>query len=646
MTNRRSKLQQRWAYALAAAALSLAPAAHAQGASSTPTSRGTTATVAYRLKTGETSAYKLKYTGQIDVDYGLLAASMSKMNGASTTGPATSRHERASHDFSATLHWRVIGETAQGWTLSARLQDVDLRVDGQSDARKEMLELPFVIRLDRSGAMTGFTFRSHYPEALAQAIRGLVEPLQVVIGEESSGAWVSHEETNELAFDARYERTAIDTAAGVVRLSKSKTRTAPNASQRGTLSLIGQADTRVKQSDTTIDFSLTGRGVERLETTERIVTMAGRHEISDHSGTFTAVRVSANAARLPITLADAKADLSDASFARARMYDVAPEIAPAVEGREVTAFMGDYDVALKQNTAVGHRLLKNYLRRYPERSLDVARALDGYVGATADTVVGFGFAAFASAGHVEAQRALVQVATETKWKPLAREKALIAMMELEVPETSVLTAVWNLRTNPTGTGPDAAMFQSIATNVYGALGDARKGNAGVTAEVVRTLARHLQVTSDTRQQEFALDALSNVGDFASVTPVAAPYFASTNEAVRTRAFSTFRLMQGETAFQKFADRFAAEKSPAVRFQAARTAADMTDSVARNEWARREVATTRDVETRSVLVQILGRGIATHAENDAALRNLLKNETERRVRKEIYAFISTTGKGGL
>jgi hypothetical protein len=91
------------------------------------------------------------------------------------------------------------------------------------------------------------------------------------------------------------------------------------------------------------------------------------------------------------------------------------------------------------------------------------------------------------------------------------------------------------------------MFQSVATNVYGALGDARKGNKAVTDEVLRTLARHLGGTSDTRQQEFGLDALSNVGDEARVVPLAAPYFKSPNADVRTRAFATFRLMTGDAA---------------------------------------------------------------------------------------------------
>ena len=245
---------------------------------------------------------------------------------------------------------------------------------------------------------------------------------------------------------------------------------------------------------------------------------------------------------------------------------------------------------------------------------------------------------------MEAQRAIVASLDGARVKPRTQEKALTAMMELKFPEPFAVQAVWQLRSSMPAVSPEAEVLQSMATNVFGALGDAAKGNPEVTREVVRTLGAHLAGSRDLRQQQQALDALSNVGDLARVLPVVEPYFQASDEGIRAKAFETFRRMGGDEAFSAFASRFAAERSPLVRAEAVRTALFMPQSPARSAWARELVRSggVRDPDTLSRLVTILGREVKEQPENESLLRELLKTERDRMVRKTIYGFVAPVG----
>ena len=640
----RPKKVNRWLAWLAFAALSSAGVAPAQATTNNKPGAGRPAyasKASLRLVVGDTGIYRLSYTGTIDVDFGLIAGSIAKgMGGTDSSG---SRREVTQHQRTASLHWRVVAEDAAGWLLAARLQDVDFRMGGSADLRRAQLEQPFSLRMDRNGRMHDFTFRKGYSKTLASAVRGMVEPLQVVVADDGRGLWMAQEETGEATFETRYQRDAVDTTSGVMKLSRSVKSAAPSAAYARTLAPLGRIDLTVAEAQTRIDLALSGKGVKRLETRQTVSARSPKGFLSSHVDHYVAERVTGTVATLPASRAATTVVLDEPVMDDA--YAVDPDAAPAVTGRDVAGIMRDFAVSLGKNMAAGHRLLTNYVRQYPERAPEIARELNVYGGSDADKFVGFGFAAMAAAGHAEAQKVLVSVASESGWRRLSREKAVIAMMDLKHPQTETLAALWKVRSSPPGEGPDPAMMQSMATNAYGALGDIRKGNKAVTATVLRTLGEHLKGSGNLRQKAFALDALSNVGDPAGVLPLVEPYFTSPHEDLRGRAFSTFRLMTGEPAFQAFATRYAAERSAAVRREAVRTVEQMSYSAARNDWARKEVATTQDKESLQILVKVLGERIEAHPENATLLRSLLNRQTDRRVRRAIYAFVSPTREGG-
>lgn len=598
------------------------------------------------LAVGDTRVYRISSKGSVDVDYGVIAAALTAgLSSASAVSTAASRMVTAQYDLGASLHWRVVAQDAKGYTLAARLQGAVAKIDDTVDPRRALLEAPFVMRLSPDGALQSLTFARGLPLDLQATIRGLVEPLQVVYPAAPSASWESYESGAGGAYDAAYRLGGAALPNGKLSLTKTKTRiyAAPLADLH---QLPAGGSTGIGKADATLALDPAHGTIEHIDAIEDTWTEAGDTFISAHTGRYTAERINAPVATLAGTAAEAAQALENDSIARGRLYAVDARIAPRVQGLKLAGMLAAFDAELTKNQASAHLLLKSFLRLSPSESLPLARALDARQTATDDPAVVIGFAALAAAGHHEAQQALVEVLNGASWSARSKERALISMMDLELPEPAVLSAVWSYRNAVGAKDAGASVMQSIATNVYGALGDVAHGDATTTDTVVSVLASHLRSARDARQRVLALDALTNVGDFARVAPLAAPYFASAEPSVRVAAFVTFRRMSGEAAFEQFASRFAAEGDLKVQQEAARVAREMPESAARNAWAQGMAIQASDREVLMAVVQILGRSLSTYPENEATLRGLLETNHDRQVRRDVYAFVAPVQDGGV
>jgi HEAT repeat protein len=595
--------------------------------------------LSWQPQRGSEHAYHLQYRGTAKVDYSLVASAMTRSLGTAkvNTAPEVSRVDDLGYDIDAILHTKVISVDAGGWAISARLHDVRYLVDGQPDARVELFQTPFIAHFDSAGHMTSVEFMRKYPEALKRALSRLIEPLQVVFGAPGEAKWATREQGADTTYAATYD--VSNQADGIATLTKTKTSISHSALDTTELTLPGVKDARIGHSSTTIAFNLKTHSPSSIESSESTSLHLGGRVFTAESHTFTATEVAApTSAPLAMTLPAARAQLADPAFARARMYDVDLRTQSLVDGLSLPAATKAFKVNVASNMGMGTRVLQAWTRLNPGQSLLVAKTIDALNPREDERAFGFGWAALASAGHREAQAALVQVATGIgSWKAESREQALVAMMSLDLPEPTTETAVWALRQSLASAQVGSNL--SLATNVYGSLGDVSKGSPALTATVVHNLTGVLS-SGDESQQVLALDALSNVGEEASVAPLAAPFLASKNERVRIAAFSAYRRM-GPSILPAFADAFAKETSAEVRLAAARTAGQMADSEELSAWARTRVSVEPDVAVQRELVHVLGHGIAQHSSNADTLRALLTTTTERRVRRDIFTYVAPT-----
>lgn len=593
----------------------------------------------WQEKVGAEHAWRLAYRGTAEVDYRLVAAAMTKSLGtAQVADRELSSAQTVTYAVDAVLHTRVVAADAKGWIVSARLSEVRFLVDGQADGRRELFEAPFVVHFDATGRLGAIDFMNKYPRELERAVTRLIEPLQVVFTAPGATRWTSAERGADTSYTAAYEFTGL--SAGQATLLKKKTAITQSALDQTEFAMPGDKQARIAQSQAKITFDVERREVLRIDSTEQTSLEIGGARFTSDSHTYQATAVTPPSAKLALTLAAAQATLADPNFARARLYDVDLHTRPLVEGLDQKAALSAYRRDVAGNLGLGVRELQAWLRLNPARAAQVAREIDALDPVTDERAFAFGWAALAAAGHPEAQAALLQVVTGTGWKAQSQEQALIALMSLEQPEPSVLAAVWNLRRGLASQADASTGAKlSIATNVYGALGDASKGNPALTAEVLRNLGG-LLASGDARQQVLALDALSNVGDEARVPSLATPYLTSKNERVRAAAFSAWRKLSA-ASLPTFTAAFAAEPSIDVRLVAVRTAAQMPDSEALAQWARAAVVAETHPAVKSELVHLLGGGLAQHAANADVLRALLKTTSERRVRRDIYVYVAPT-----
>ncbi|MSP26715.1 MAG: hypothetical protein EXR75_16555, partial [Myxococcales bacterium] len=436
------------------------------------------ASFAPAAKVGDERVYKLNYRGTAEVDLRLLAGAMAKMMGTGDTaanahaggsnGAATGAlsaasltpqltHQRVGHDLSATLHSRVVAVDETGYITAARLQQVAYVVDGATDSRRELLETPFLMTFERTGALRKAEFPKQFPDVLRRSILGLVEPLQVVTGEPGQKSWLTKEREGESVFRTRYEVGA--THDGIAELKKTRVDLLSNELTAMKAALPSASHTRIEKSATTIAWSVGERALERMTATERMSTLIGKAPFSTRDGVFTAERVTAPLAALGTTLAEATTALHDPKFARARMYEVDKRYAGKIAGLDARTAVTAFRAATAKMPIEGHGLIKNYARLKPTACVEISRELDTIA---TDEHVGFGWSALAAAGHIEAQTVLASVIADASFKPDSREKALIAVMDVEMPEPFLLDAVWKIRGALTKTTGLSSMAVSIA----------------------------------------------------------------------------------------------------------------------------------------------------------------------------------------
>lgn len=576
---------------------------------------------------GRALSWRVQAKGHTEVDYSMLARTLLDglgQNQARTTHDVAAGRQRSTYEIGATLHLSAVSIIPGGAVYVGRLTDIDARFDGASDRRTTELGAPFMVQVDDQRGVRAFRFPRQYPESLARTVRSLVTPLIVALPSAGGEQWVTDEATENGLYEVRHA------LVGAHRIERTRrpVRT-PSAIE-------------VHQGQTVSELRLDGHGlVSTVSMKEDLTTQRDQMFVGRHVGAMSAERVSANA-DLPKTFAAAESALADDTFARARLYEVEPHFAPRVEGRTPGQMVAEFTKLVGPNAAQAHAILMNHVRRFPNAAAEILKTLAARPTESDDPAVVVGFAAVAAAGHVEAQRALVDALKSGDAR--TRERALISIMDLEIPEGFVLDAVWQTRMDFVAAGPRMLLSQSVATNVFGALGDVRRGNAETTERVVATL-RPLLASPDKAQRIMALDALANVGDYATLAPLAAPHFAANDPSERVAAFVTFRRMQGDAAFEAFASRFAAEKDAGVLREAALIARDMESTTARANWAVNQLSRISDSDVLIPIVRLVGDDLATRPANEQALRHMLATQKDRKVRREIYAFVSPSPKGG-
>ncbi|MBM4279190.1 MAG: hypothetical protein FJ137_00015 [Deltaproteobacteria bacterium] len=594
----------------------------------------------FQPSVGQERAWDVTSTGVATIDLQRLAAQVSPSGSGAPRAAGTKSHQ---FTVSARVGARVVGRVDGRWIVAMKLENTSYVVDGQRDARSSALEVPFVVRVSDRGEFVAFDFPLHYPTEGQVAIRSLVEPLQVVFGDVTEdGAWTVGERSSAGSSTVRYAVTGAD--ASGIRLSRTVT-----AAKRALLGATaddqrGQFRTTVDASSGEVLWAADGSGLESLSIVEKTTSVSGGARVASTDLTLSARRAAANVAGLPRTLEAAQASLRDMKLARASFYKVPGALLEHVQGIDwptARAYYFDKVGTARSETVL---LMQMWLRLNPQHADRFVDALNeaslGERTPALEDVVGYGFAALGSAGHTEAQRAIVKALGNDAYTDLTRQKALDGLLSVEMPETFVPAAVWQYREEVRLRDGTALELLSIATNVYGQMGNATLGVKENTDVVVRTLGQLLQ-SRDAYEQRRGLVALGNVASADTTLPLVERFFDHGNEMLRTRAYDVFMRSAKPAHFAEFTRRFERERSTFVRREAFVVAMSMADSSARTAWALEQARSSSDTVIQQRAAAMIGQAIEDRADNAVALREMLSFVKDREVRRLIYAFIPPT-----
>jgi hypothetical protein len=603
-------------------------------ASSTPRAK-------FQPTIGQQRAWDVSSSGTATIDLQRLAGELSPQGGSSSPHVAGQQTHR--FDVSARIGARVVGQKDGEWIVAMKLENTSYVVDGMRDPRTNALEVPFVVRMSDRGAFTAFEFPLHFPEEGKVAIRSLVESMQVVFGDfTNDGQWTVGEQTSSGSSTVRYEVTGAD--AQGVRLSRKVT-----AARRAMLGATaaeerGQFRTTVEASSGDVLWAADGSGLESLSVVEKTTSLSGGARVATSDLTLTVKRVAATVAGVPGSLDAVRAALNDIKLARASFYKVPPSLLDSVQGIDwptARAYYFDKVGTARSETVL---LMKMWLRLNPQHSDAFVEALNeaslGERTTALEDVVGYGFAALGAAGHTEAQRAIVKALGNDAYTDLTRQKALDGLISVEMPETFVPAAVWQFREDVRLRDSSAFELLSIATNVYGQMGNATLGVKENTDVVLRQLGQ-LLTSRDAYEQRRALVALGNVASVEATLPLVDRFFTHDNEMLRTRAYDVFMRSTKPAHFEEFKRRFARERTTFVLREAFPVAMSMADSPARTAWALEQARTSNDVVLQQRAAAMIGNAIEARAANAEALREMLTFVKDREVRRLIYSYIPPT-----
>jgi len=179
--------------------------------------------------------------------------------------------------------------------------------------------------------------------------------------------------------------------------------------------------------------------------------------------------------------------------------------------------------------------------------------------------------------------------------------------------------------------------KTMSLYAIGSLGHQEKLNEELKPEIGKQLVANLKNTDDPKEQSLTLTAISNYGG-ADVLDEIAPYFTAEDSGVRASAYDALRRMDDPAAIAVLAQHYATEKSPKVRQAALQTLVRMPPTAEGIEWARKEALVVDFREGQEALVKVLGENLKEYPENEAVLRELLKQNPSNRVKQEIYEYV--------
>ncbi|MBF0232580.1 MAG: HEAT repeat domain-containing protein, partial [Desulfamplus sp.] len=413
---------------------------------------------------------------------------------------------------------------------------------------------------------------------------------------------------------------------------------------------IPNSNIEVKESNNKVTVISDGAWIVDIQGKEYAISKSDNYQWGESLSTFSASQIKGNISddiskEFPENFIELKALMNSPKYRQSRYYATQEEFNNLAQGLDTGAAIDRYleilnsDLSNKKSTA--EDFFVNYLRLNPYAVFDVVNLLDGdpkrekYDQSTHLIL----WRLVAESGHTEAQRAVIQAATDPKYSDLTQMRAIAYIHDFENPQPFLTEELWKLHKSLSSNTSDKhdAEIRDMALYAIGSLGAKEKVNSELKAEIGKQLSEYLVSLENIDDQVAVLNAIGNYGGSDIIDDIT-PFLSSDQEEVRGAAYTSMCRMDDPSAVELLINSYYREESPAVQKSAIKSLSSMPVTEDGIKFAKEEVLKSDNSDIQIPLIKLIGKNLNQYPENEKVFRELLENQIDNKVKKEIYRYI--------
>ena len=539
----------------------------------------------------------------------------------------SSMQMQATVQGASTIHVHMLGqldtlvlETGNDRVVvGMRLSSAELKINDTEDAStNRALGVPFRVRFATNGMPLTFEFPAEVDQQNRSILENLVRTFQVSL--DSVDNWVVNESNGSGTYEALYKRT------GPAQIEKSKRQFNTTAAGMVNWSEIHSTESFSIETGRNWIAEMNVQETLRSDSQGSPLMMVSNHAtLKLQPGTQRALSPD-------LWRFDAITATVDAASVRQRPV---PDITQEKARKQILATVPELDATTQGRLRLIHRL-RDLLRvdaSLPALILEVLKTQKLSDRTRADL-----YLVLEQAGTASAQVALVEVITDDSWSLKDGMRAIVAMGGVKQPTTESITALWHMAGYRSG-GERQRMANS-ANFALGSIGNTmNKADNPEYATLRSSLLSNALGGGDVNQRSNYITALGNTHDTTLANEVAILLDDAEPEIRRAVALSLGSLGTDQVA-DRLVSHYSDEDNGYVRGAIAESLQSWSKpSDSAMAMFRQAVRTETDESTRYNIAVLLGSNLDKFPENEPVLRDIMRNESSKRIRRKVAEALS-------
>ena len=596
-------------------------------------------------KNGEVLAYNFEIESNAEIDFSIFAPT-----GIPGMKPsAQSKQNKTSIKMFAKgeIYLKYYIHNSQNWNAAAKIDKLSFNINGRKPAYAESILFPFGFCMKSTGFLSKFKFSKQIPDETEDFIKQLLYSAQIGFSKESKISW----RTRELDMTGQYRalyKVVPPYHEKKFSINKSKLEYINTSIAKSGLNpTVAASKILIEKSNSNFNLTAQSAWFNNLTYNETIRSVIQGREWSKTIYSLTINQIKKDSITVfPKTYAEFLSMLESNKAVKSQYYatdSLFDEMGANLSIDQALELFQHFRESSQNNAGLyAEQFFVNYLRQHPDTAFDLVDILDKdskreKFDQTTQLIL---WRLLTEAGHTEAQQAVLDAITNPDRSDLSHIRALGYIHDFDYPETFLMDQLWEYYN-----GLSLSAFQTdipgelrtATLYAIGGMGHKDKLNDDIKSLTGKQLVDHLKSSDHIREQAVTLEAIGNYGG-SDVLDNIEPYFSHPEEQIRSSAYDSLRRMEDPKAVELLAKSFEKESSFEVKKAALQTLASMPPTNETVELAQKLVMKVDTRKEQLPLVKVLGENLGTHPENVKHLRNVLNNNPDNLVKREIYRYI--------